>query len=112
MSFRAYHGCREDEKINGNTFSVDFCGEFVSCAADSDCLEETVNYGRVYDAVASVMLGERCNLLETLAARILDKIRAGFPEFLHVKVCVGKKNPPVAGPCEWSRITAEWTRDE
>lgn len=112
MTFRAYHGCREDEKINGNTFSVDFYGKFVSCASDSDCLEDTVNYGRVYDAVAEVMLGERCNLLETLASRILDKVRAGFPEFLHVKVCVSKKNPPVAGPCEWSRITAEWTRNE
>lgn len=112
MSFRAYHGCREDEKVNGNTFSVDLSGEFVSCAAESDCLEDTLNYGKVYEIVAAVMLGERCNLLETLAARIVDAVRAAFPEFLHVKVCVSKKNPPVAGPCEWSRITTEWTGNE
>lgn len=112
MTFRAFHGCREDEKLNGNTFSVDFSGEFVSTAGKTDCLEDTVNYGKVYELVASVMGGERCNLLETLASRIMEEVRTAFPQFLHIKVSVGKKNPPVAGPCEWSRITTEWNRDE
>ena len=112
MTFRAFHGCREDEKLNGNTFSVDFSGKFVSAAGKTDCLEDTVNYGKVYELVASVMDGERCNLLEVLASRIMEEVRAAFPQFLHIKVSVGKKNPPVAGPCEWSRITTEWNRDE
>lgn len=112
MTFKAHHGCREDEKLNGNTFSVDFSGEFISSAAASDCLEDTLNYGKVYDAVASVMLGERCNLLETLASRIIERVGAEVPGFLYMKATVGKKNPPVAGQCEWSRISTEWRKNE
>lgn len=112
LEFRANHGCREDEKLNGNTFRVDFSGEFRSCAGATDTLEDTVNYGAVYRVIESVMMGERRNLLESLACDIVDKVRCAFGEFTWISVSVGKKNPPVAGPCDWSWISTEWKSDQ
>lgn len=112
LEFRAYHGCREDEKLNGNTFRVDFIGKFRSCAGATDALEDTVNYGAVYRVIEAVMMGERRNLLESLACYIVDKVRENFDGFTWISVSVGKKNPPVAGPCEWSWISTEWSSDQ
>ena len=37
MEFKAYHGCLEQEKVRGNSFTVDFRGELdLSAAAESD----------------------------------------------------------------------------
>lgn len=111
LEFRAYHGCREDEKLHGNTFRVNFNGEFSCCAGATDALEDTVNYGAVYRVIKDVMMGERRNLLETLASDIVDRVRVEFRDFTWIAVSVGKKNPPVDGPCEWSWISTEWSAD-
>ena len=112
MEFFGYHGCREDEKVNGNDFSVDFTGDCSGVAGTTDNLDDAVNYGRVYDCIAAVMTGDRCNLLETLAARIVSAVSKAFPEFTAFKVTVRKKNPPVNGPCAWSGVSMEWKKDE
>lgn len=112
MHFLAHHGCLESEKIYGNNFKVDFCGEFHCCAGSTDSLEDTIDYGKVYSCIASVMNGERLNLLETLTERIVASISDDFPGFCRFKVCVAKKNPPMAGPCEWSVIEIERNKDE
>jgi len=56
MEFKAYHGCLEQEKVRGNSFTVDFRGELdLSAAAESDNLNDTLNYGEIYDLVAEEM---------------------------------------------------------
>ena len=56
MRFWAHHGCLESERSNGNLFLVDFRGELdMRKAAGSDKLEDTVNYGLVYDLVKEEM---------------------------------------------------------
>lgn len=112
MEFVAFHGCREDEKVNGNIFSVDFEGDYASDCADTDALERAINYGEVYRLIASVMRGRRCDLLETLADSMVGALHVTFPGFTRIKVSVGKKNPPVAGPCAWSRVSTQWTENE
>lgn len=112
MEFFGFHGCRDDEKVNGNVFVVGFCGEYRSVAGETDCLEDAIDYGKVYGCIASVMNGERCNLLETLACRAVSAIASAFPGFIRFDVTVRKKNPPVAGPCAWSGIKMEWKKDE
>ena len=50
MEFKAYHGCLEQEKIRGNSFTVDFRGELdLSAAVLSDNLNDTLNYAEIYD---------------------------------------------------------------
>lgn len=112
LHFKANHGCLESEKEYGNSFKVDFCGEYSSCAGSTDSLEDAVDYGKVYDCISSVMNGPRCNLLETLAAGISDSVSGTFPEFIRFEVSVAKKNPPVKGKCEWSVVRIEWKKDE
>ena len=56
MEFRAFHGCLEQERRDGNLFTVDFRGEIdLQRAAQSDDLADTADYGKIYDTVAAQM---------------------------------------------------------
>ena len=105
MEFHAFHGCLERERREGNLFIVDFHGETdLRKAAGSDALEDTVNYGEIYDIIKTEM-ATPSDLLEHVAGRIVHGIAARFPEFKEFSVRVSKKNPPVDGPVHWSRVT-------
>ena len=108
MKFFARHGCLESERLSGNEFLVDFeCETDTSAAELSDCLDDTLDYSRVYAVVAREM--ERpCNLLEHLAGRIADSLAAeDIPGLGHFTIRVSKKNPPVGGECEWARVSVK-----
>ena len=110
MEFKAYHGCLEHEKICGNTFTVDFCGTVdMSAAAESDKLEDAVNYALIYDVIASEM-AKPSDLLEHVAGRIVKSLENRFPEFTEFTVRVSKKRPPVDGVAAWSRVTLNHKR--
>ena len=101
MRFWAYHGCLESERSNGNLFLVDFRGELdMRKAAGSDKLEDTVNYGLVYDLVKEEM-SMPSDLLENVAGRIVRRIAERCPEFVRFSVRVSKRRPPVEGPVQW-----------
>ena len=105
MEFKAYHGCLEQEKVRGNSFTVDFRGEMdLSAAAESDNLNDTVNYGEIYEVVAYEM-SIPSELLENVAGRIVKEIEKRFPQFVSFSVRVSKKRPPVDGVAQWSRVT-------
>ena len=111
MEFRAHHGCLERERIAGNDFVVDFRGEMdMSAAAESDSLEDAVNYALIYDVVAEEMTTPS-DLLEHVAGRIVKALEAKFPEFVSFSVRVSKRRPPVAGVVQWSRITLYHRRE-
>ena len=111
MEFHAYHGCLESERLSGNLFTVDFRGETdLLKASESDALNDTVNYGAVYD-IAKAEMAVPSDLLEHVAGRIVRRIAAEFPEFVRFTVRVSKKNPPVDGPVQWSRVTLTYNRD-
>ena len=110
MKFWAFHGCLETERKKGNLFLVDFKGEMdITKASESDCLEDTVNYARIYDIVKAEM-EIPSDLLEYVAGRIKRAIAAEFPEFESFSVRVSKHNPPVDGPVEWSRVTIKYEK--
>ena len=105
MEFKAYHGCLEQEKVRGNSFTVDFRGELdLSAAAESDNLSDTLNYGEIYEIVADEM-SIPSELLENVAGRILKAIEEKFPQLVSFSVRVSKKRPPVDGIAQWSRVT-------
>lgn len=105
MRFWAHHGCLESEKKKGNLFLVDFRGEIdVRKAAESDSLEDTVNYAEIYDVVKKEM-ETPSDLLEHVAGRIVKAIAGKYPEFSSFSVRVSKQKPPVDGYVQWSRIT-------
>lgn len=105
MEFKAYHGCLEQEKVRGNSFTVDFRGELdLSAAAESDNLNDTLNYADIYEIVADEM-SIPSELLENVAGRIMKAIEERFPELVSFSVRVSKKRPPVDGVAQWSRVT-------
>ena len=110
MEFRAHHGCLERERIAGNDFVVDFRGEMdMSAAAESDRLEDAVNYALIYDVVAEEM-AKSSDLLEHVAGRIVKALETRFPEFTSFSVRVSKRRPPVSGIVQWSRITLYYNK--
>lgn len=105
MEFKAYHGCLEQEKVRGNSFTVDFRGELdLSAAADSDNLNHTVNYADIYEII-SYEMSIPSELLENVAGRIVKEIEKKYPQFVSFSVRVSKKKPPVDGVAQWSRVT-------
>lgn len=111
MRFWAFHGCLESERRNGNLFLVDFRGELdMRKAAGSDNLEDTVNYGLVYELVKEEMRVPS-DLLENVAGRIVRRIAERFPEFVRFSVRVSKRRPSVGGPVQWSRVTLTFNNE-
>ncbi len=110
LEFHAFHGCTLSEKVEGNLFMVDFRADVdVDRAAESDDLKDTLDYSAVYDLIAGEM-AVRSNLLENVAGRILNAVKAAFPQMERCTVRVSKRNPPVAGKAEWSRVTLSFER--
>lgn len=107
MEFFARHGYYEEERKIGNRYSVDVEIEtdFIQ-AAQSDELEGTVNYERIYAIVAQVM-EVNTRLLEHIAGNIIQRIRELFPQVGKIKVKVSKYNPPIGGVCHRAVITME-----
>jgi len=105
LEFFARHGCLESERINGNTFVVDVSFSYEAAdAAQKDSLEDAVDYSKVYDIVAREM-AISTNLLENVAWRIRSAILSNISGVEDLSVSIAKKNPPVAGPAKWSKVT-------
>ncbi|MCC8146287.1 MAG: dihydroneopterin aldolase [Bacteroidales bacterium] len=97
ISFHGYHGVMEQEKKVGNTYTIDLSIYFdFSNAAISDKLEDTINYASVYEVIKQEM-SVPSNLIEHLAARIVDRIKITFPHIQNIKIRLAKKNPPFGG---------------
>ena len=97
LTFHAFHGCFDFEREVGTDYLVDFEAELdISKAAESDKLEDTLDYGRVCDIIAEQM-DTPSNLLENVAGRIIKAVRADYPEVGHIRLRISKMYPPVEG---------------
>jgi dihydroneopterin aldolase len=105
MEFHAFHGCLPEEREKGNTFVVDFVGfmDNMKKSAKSDDLNDTVDVNKIYKVIAEEM-AKPSNLLENVCGRIVKALEKNF-RFYPFSVTVSKKNPPLDGPCECSRVT-------
>ena len=112
MEFHSFHGCLEKEKIEGNHFEVDFRATVdMEAATGSDRLEDTLDYGEIYEIIAAEM-AEPSDLLEHVCGRIVDAIHRAEPGLEEFSIRVSKQNPPVSGPTRWSRVTINYKTDE
>lgn len=88
-----HHGVYPEERALGQSFVVDVeLG--VDFDAESDDLAHTVNYAEVAAMVEEVVTGEPCNLIETVAHRIVDRC-LDYDLVQHVSVTVHKPHAPV-----------------
>ncbi len=105
MSFQAFHGCYDLEKVVGNRFLVDLAIEVeAEDAAREDDLSKSVNYLTVYEVVKEQM-AVASNILENVAMRIIDALYAEFAAISRVTVKVSKLAPPLGGKIEKVSVT-------
>lgn len=97
MLFYAYHGNRPEERSLGQPFRVDMEVELdLRAAGASDDLNDTIDYGRLYEVVRDVVEGPPRNLLEAVAESIAHEVIEGFA-VTGVRVKVTKLRPPIKG---------------
>ncbi len=90
-----YHGVYDHEKQNGQRFLVDLAVWIdTDNASRSDDLSQTLDYGELVKAVATEVQGESVDLIEKLAAKVLDVVWR-FEEALAAEVTVHKPEAPV-----------------
>jgi len=92
------HGALPEERRRAQPFEVDMdIFADLAAAGRSDALDDTVDYGRVTEAVEAVLTGAHAELIETLADRIVAAaFAAAGPRATAVVVTVRKLRPPVA----------------
>ncbi|WP_174615364.1 dihydroneopterin aldolase [Virgibacillus ihumii] len=98
MEFYAYHGLYPEENKLGQRFYVDT--ELMldlSKSAASDAMEDSIDYGEVYECVRVVLEGEPKNLVEAVAEEISAELFQQFPQLEACTIRVTKPDPPIPG---------------
>jgi dihydroneopterin aldolase len=108
------HGVLPEERDRAQPFEVDLALELdLRPAGRSDALADTVDYGAVTAAVASVLTGPHADLLEHLAERIAAAaLASAVPHVTAVTVTVRKTRPPVPYELASAGVTIRRGRDE
>ncbi len=108
MEFYAFHGHYREEQIVGSHFIVDVILETDTGKAEkSDDLKETLNYQEAYLIVKREM-EKTSNLLEHIAARILNALKGEMDGIIKATVRVSKLNPVMGGRI--GRVSVEISR--
>jgi dihydroneopterin aldolase len=95
LRVRGFHGVLPAERRDGQDFVVDAVLSLdTRAAAASDALADTVDYGVLAGALAKVVAGEPCDLLETLADR-LAAVCLAHPLVFEVELTVHKPSAPI-----------------
>ncbi len=107
MEFFAYHGCFKEEQVIGTKFHCDLFLEVDTTKAEqTDNLNDTVNYQEVYQVLKAEM-AVKSKLLEHVGRRILEKVKAQFPQVEHARLKIRKLNPPLGGKMDFVSIELE-----
>lgn len=105
----AYHGCFEDERSNGQEFSLDLELRLdLSKAAATDDLQMTVNYGEASVEAIRVFNENAYNLIETAAEEAAEFLLCKYPLTEEVKVTVHKPHAPI--PCDFEDVSVTIVR--
>jgi dihydroneopterin aldolase len=99
MVFHARHGVHEHEKVEAQRFEVDV-ELFLDLqpAGLEDDLERTLDYGRVYETVRTIVESTTFNLIEALAEAIAHELLSEFPALEELEVRVRKPEVKLGGP--------------
>ena len=97
MQFYGYHGVTPEERTIGNTFIIDVkvCADFMM-AAESDDLNDTLNYESIYMITKSEM-SKSAQLLENVGHRIAANLKSRYNFIEDILVEIRKMNPPITG---------------
>ncbi len=98
MTFYGYHGLFPEENKLGQRFIVDLEIELdLKKAGETDDMNESVNYGHIYDETKKVVEGQAKQLVEAVAEDIASTMLDTFQKVQAIKVKVIKPDPPIPG---------------
>jgi len=112
MRFYGYHGVFPAERELGQWFEADLeLTVDLSAAGGSDALANTVNYAEVYGRIKSIMEGAPVDLIETLAAKLIEACFT-FIQVEKVRVLLKKPQAPLGGPLDYAAVEIERSRGD
>ncbi|MDE5874019.1 MAG: dihydroneopterin aldolase [Muribaculaceae bacterium] len=105
LDFHAYHGVFNQERRVGNRFVVDVSVRFpYNENILDDNLADSISYADIFQIVAEEMSRPR-NLLETVAATMVSKIKETWPFISSGHVTICKSTPPIANCTGAAKVT-------
>ena len=97
LEIYGHHGVPPEERVLGQRLLYDVRFTIEECeGAESDRVEDTVDYTEVIDVITEVATVKSYSLLERLAQVTAETILKKFPLLDEVWVQVTKPQPPVA----------------
>lgn len=109
LELTGFHGATKQERKEGQPFVFDVELVAHDAGVRSDQLADTVDYTQVVTRVREVCEGERFNLIEALAAAVVDDLMEHFP-ISRARVRVRKPRVRLEAPVEFTSATIERTR--
>ncbi|MFC5704263.1 dihydroneopterin aldolase [Cohnella faecalis] len=95
MVFYGYHGVFPEENKLGQQFFVDLDLRLdLGKAAESDDVNDTVNYAEIHALVKEIVQGPPVKLIEKLAANIAHGVLGTYTSINEATVSVTKPHPP------------------
>ena len=112
MQFYGFHGVDKSEKHLGGRFEVDVEMQLsLTNSCDSDDLNDTVNYERIYKTVNECVSKDKFYLIEALASSIAKDILINYP-INSIKVRVRKPHAPVKGVLDTVEVELKRTKED
>lgn len=101
LAFYGYHGLFPEENKLGQRFYVDVELHLsLKKAGKTDNMHNSIDYGKVYDVVKAVVVGEKKKLIEAVAEEIAQNLLHTFSVLNACQIEVTKPDPPIHGHYE------------
>ena len=111
MSFYGYHGVHAAEQEVGQRFIVDVeLALDLAPAGQSDDLNQTVDYGLVYEQVRAIIEGPPRRLLEAVAERVAAALLTANAPVEAITVTIHKPSAPIRAATVTASVTIERRR--
>jgi 7,8-dihydroneopterin aldolase/epimerase/oxygenase len=107
LELDGHHGVLAEERVAGQRFVFDIDVQVADDrAAQSDRIEDAVDYREIVAIVREVSGGTAFHLLEALAAAVARALRDRLP-VSHVRVRVKKPDVVLGAPVDYSAVVVE-----
>lgn len=94
LRFFAFHGIYEEETKNGGEFLVEVKAVLKNTPEKIVHIKDTADYAVLYKLISNVM-AEPEKLLETVTAKIAEKIHERFQNISDLDITLTKLKPPI-----------------